>query len=98
MSYQIEFTPAARKQFLKLTKNLQAKLRPHIDGLLQNPQPANAKSLRNHRDSFRLRIDKYRILYKVEGEAILIVRIGKRDKVYKRLASLLALLLGKPRI
>ena len=54
--------------------------------LLTNPEPHDSKLLKGSKDKNR-RVDsgEYRIVYRVDGEALLVLVIGKRndDEVYK---------------
>jgi mRNA interferase RelE/StbE len=45
MTYRVDFTPGARRQFLSLTKLLQQRIAPHIDALATAPRPHGAKKL-----------------------------------------------------
>ena len=54
--------------------------------LLTNPEPHDSKQLKGSKDkNRRADIGEYRIVYRVEGEELLILVIGKRndDEVYK---------------
>ena len=55
-----------------------------IKGLEENPRPGQSKKLKG-RDAYRLRIGRYRVIYEIEGEKliVLVVAIGHRGDVYK---------------
>jgi mRNA interferase RelE/StbE len=57
--------------------------------LLANPEPHDSKQLKGSKDNNRRAdIGEYRIVYRVEGEELLVLVIGKRndDEVYKILS------------
>ncbi len=88
MGYQIEFAPAATKQFRKLPRGLQALLGEKIDGLSQEPRPKDAKKLSvPGRDLWRVREGDHRVVYAIRDEIlfVLVVKIGHRREVYRRL-------------
>jgi len=54
--------------------------------LLNNPEPHDSKQLKGSKDNNRRAdIGEYRIIYRVEGDDLLVLVIGKRndDEVYK---------------
>ncbi|MDP2673159.1 MAG: type II toxin-antitoxin system RelE/ParE family toxin [Nanoarchaeota archaeon] len=56
-----------------------------LETLKQNPVPHDAKRVLGYElPTFRIRIGKYRALYRVnyEEKRIVVVKIDKRDKVY----------------
>ena len=85
MKYRIEFSPAAESQFKKLPKEVQARLKHRIDALAENPFPRGVKKLSAEESFYRLRIGDYRIIYQVQGKAllILILKLGHRKNIYR---------------
>lgn len=86
MAYSLEFTPAAAGQFRKLPVQLQARLKPHIDALEQNPRPPGIVKLEGEANTYRLRVGDYRILYEVRDQVllVLVVKVGHRREVYRK--------------
>ena len=85
VAYRLEFTPGADRQFRKLPKQVQARLRPHLDALTYNPRPPGVEKLTGIK-GYRLRVGDYRILYEVRDEVllVLVVRVGHRREVYRK--------------
>ena len=85
MRYRIEFSPAAERQFKKIPKEVQIRLKHRIDILAENPFPRGVKKLSAEENFYRLRIGDYRIIYQVKGKAllILILKLGHRKNVYR---------------
>jgi len=85
MKYRIEFSPTAESQFKKLPKEVQIRLKHRIDILAENPFPRGVKKLSAQENFYRLRIGDYRIIYQVQGKAllILILKLGHRKNVYR---------------
>lgn len=53
-----------------------------IDELLVNPDPSSSKKLVGHKNLYRVRVDKYRIIYSFDEKILSVKHIAKRDEVY----------------
>ena len=84
MSWQIEISRDARKELEKLPGQIQARVVKAILALEENPFPHGCKKLKN-RDSFRIRIGDYRVLYfaNTKLKQIAVGVIGHRREVYR---------------
>jgi mRNA interferase RelE/StbE len=84
MVYKLFYHPEIQKEDLpKIPRNLKEIIRRAIEGrLVKDPfaygEPLR-QSLKGHR---KLRVGDYRIIYKVKGEEIIILKIGHRKEVY----------------
>ena len=87
MAYRIEFKPSAGKELSGLPKNIQKRIAAKIDALADNPRPREVEKLEGSEHRYRIRVGDYRIIYEVRDEVllILVVRIGHRREVYRRL-------------
>ena len=85
MAYRLEFAPRAHRQFGNLPGSIQARLRPAIEALAENPRPHGVKKLAGEENLYRIRVGDYRVIYKIQGEILvfLIVKIGHRREVYR---------------
>ncbi len=85
--FRIDFAPIAIKQFNRLERTVQIRMRRAIDSLAKEPIPAGAKKMKGMgaEPLWRIRVGDYRIVYKIEGHrlVILIVKIGHRREVYR---------------
>jgi mRNA interferase RelE/StbE len=85
--YTIEFRPAVLKSLKRLPKKDLRRVKKSIDALSKNlPDPATTK-LKGNNPFHRVRSGSYRIVYQIEEErlVILVVKVGHRKDVYKRL-------------
>ncbi len=87
MGYAIELKPAAVRAFAKLPKDAQRAVRFSIDALSDNPLPPKVKKLEGEENLYRIRVRDYRIVYQIQKEIflILVVKIGHRKEVYRRM-------------
>jgi mRNA interferase RelE/StbE len=85
IQYQIRILPAAEKSLSKLPKKMQLRIQGVITVLASNPLPPVAKKLVG-RDSYRLRVSDYRIVYSIHENilTVKIISIGHRREIYKR--------------
>ena len=87
MPYVITVLPSAARAIASLPQDDQRRVVRKIDGLADDPRPAQAKLLASKERLWRLRVGDYRIIYQVDDgkKRILIVAIGHRRDVYRRI-------------
>lgn len=85
--YSIDFTNAARRQLKKIPHQDRTTILDAIETLASNPRPPASKNLVGIKNSYRLRVGNYRVLYEVIDNQLLITvfRTGHRREVYKDL-------------
>ncbi|MFQ6615204.1 MAG: type II toxin-antitoxin system RelE/ParE family toxin [Fidelibacterota bacterium] len=83
--YGIEFKPAARRGMAKLPQDIQRRIGQQIDSLASNPLPPGVRKLTGSKNTYRVRVGDYRILYDLyQGRlVVLIVGVGHRRNVYR---------------
>ena len=86
MSYHIKILPSAVKELTSLPAKILKRFASRIDGLAENPFPANAKPLKGSEDTYRLRVGDYRAIYQVIKKEIvvLVIKIGHRKDIYRK--------------
>lgn len=86
MSYSVEFLPAARRNLEQIPLRDRARISKAIDRLGIDPFPSSRKKLEGT-EYWRIRAGNYRIVYTIQESelVILIIRIGHRGEVYRRL-------------
>jgi len=86
VSYKIEFSRKAERQFKALTNQIQKRLKPKIDALAQKPRPRGVKKLEGEDELYRVRVGDYRVIYQVRDNVliVLVVSLGDRKEIYKR--------------
>ncbi len=80
--YKIEFSRKAAKDYSRLAENYKSlvdmALRKISEGI-----PADIKPVIGEKDTYRIRVGRYRILLTMIDNVILVTRIGPRGDVYK---------------
>jgi mRNA interferase RelE/StbE len=84
MPYQIKISDKARNLLKKLSQELKEKMIIAIETLAEQPRPKGCKKLKGYKDGYRIRMGKYRIIYEIKDNELLIMvlNLGKRDKIY----------------
>jgi len=83
-SYRLLIKPSAAKELERLPQKDRKRVVTRIRGLSGQPRPLGCEKLTGH-DLFRVRQGKYRILYEVQDQALLVTvfKIGHRRDVYR---------------
>lgn len=94
MAYEVRIDAKALKALHKLPESQQIPIWNALEGLENNPRPSGAIPLQGIPSLLRLRVGEYRILYTILNKQllILVVKIGHRREVYRRIEDLLRLL------
>lgn len=83
----IEFSPLAEKQFLKLDKQIQRQIQKFVLQLknLEHPRSRGKALVGNLSHLWRYRVADYRLICDIQDEKILVtvLRIGHRKEIYK---------------
>jgi mRNA interferase RelE/StbE len=84
LKYRLVYTQRA----LKDIKNLDPQVRQRIGQLLKRLENDPLKFARKLTDpkigSYRFRVGEYRAVFDVEGEEVVVLRIGHRRDIYRR--------------
>jgi mRNA interferase RelE/StbE len=87
VTYRVDLTEEADAELAALPKKVQRQIARKLRTLANNPRPPLAKRLEGVEHLYRLRSGDYRILYQIGDQvfSVLVVRIGHRQDVYRRL-------------
>ena len=88
--YTIKFTEEARKKIKKLDPQIKLIIKKAVESLSDNPYKGKPLSY-ELAGLYSLRTSDYRIIYMVKGEEliIIVISIGHRREVYKKLKALI---------
>jgi mRNA interferase RelE/StbE len=83
--YAVEFKPSARRELENLSDRLIARVITKVENLSDDPRPSGCKKLRVHKDTWRVRVGDYRIVYNIDDleKTVSITRIAHRNAVYE---------------
>lgn len=86
---KIILSPHAEKRLKKLPKIDQIAIAQKIRSLQEEKNDLTAEKLHGYIDIYRVRVGKYRIVYKKSSESCFIILIGHRKDIYAVLQRLL---------
>lgn len=80
MHYRLRYSEEAVKGLKTAPGFYRQRFRQAIEGLANNPRPAEARPMRDH-DRYKIRFDNWRLLYSVDDEQgeIVILRIARKS-------------------
>ena len=82
--YQLYIVPAAWDEIRRLPGNVRQRIRKAIDGLMDQPYPPVSKQLDFETNGntllYRLRVEKWRIVYALDEDASLIRMVAVRHR------------------
>lgn len=84
MSYQIEITPAARREIRALPAYVRSQAVQLIDELGRDPRPGRAKELRDRPNIYRIWLaGRWQVVYEVDDDRItvLILRVRRKEDI-----------------
>jgi len=87
MRYSIEFRPAVLKNLKRFPKRDLVRIKKKIEDLGSNLPLLNTTKMKGDNSFHKVRSGDYRIIYEIHDErlVILIVKVGHRKDVYKKL-------------
>jgi mRNA interferase RelE/StbE len=88
-SYALQFTPAALRELEKLDLSVRGKVFRDIEKLRENPRPHGVQKMETREKLYRVYVGpgkNYRAIYQIRDEVllVLVVRVGDRKEVYRR--------------
>jgi mRNA interferase RelE/StbE len=85
VSYEVEFSRGAKKQFRKLPIDVQQRIQTKINELAIEPRPNGVKKLQGDDNSYRVRVGDYRVVYELDDDVLIItvIKVGHRSDIYK---------------
>ena len=81
-SYVIRMDRRAERDLQRLSDEDYARVDTRVSALAQNPRPDGAVKLKGQKDSYRIRIGPWRVIYLVDDAQgiVVIARVRRRDK------------------
>lgn len=84
MKYRLVYTHRAIKDIDALDTTVRQRIGKSLQRYEQNPLPHAEPLKQSDLGSYRFRIGDYRVVFDLEGEEIVILRVGHRRDIYKR--------------
>jgi mRNA interferase RelE/StbE len=84
MTFKVFISKTADSFLSKLDKENQERIREKLRLLAENPFSLPYKKVKGRQRTYRIRIGDFRVFYSIIGDEVLILKIDKRSRVYKR--------------
>jgi mRNA interferase RelE/StbE len=82
---EVRISRSAERQLGRLPREDQLRVARAMLALAEEPFPRGARKLVGYDDVYRVRVGRYRVLYSVDDDAliVLVLKIGHRKDVYR---------------
>ena len=85
MDYKLAYHPEIIRDISGLPKNIKTRIKKAIENRLLTDPIKYGEPLRRSLQGYRkLRVGNYRVIYKIEKNIIIILKIGHRKEVYNK--------------
>jgi mRNA interferase RelE/StbE len=84
MNYKIVFTRRAAKDISKLEPEIKEKIGDALKRYSKDPLNYARKMGDPSLGNYRFRIGDYRVILDIEGDEIIVLRVGHRKEIYRR--------------
>jgi len=84
MAYKLAYTQRAIKDISKLSSENKQRIKKALEKYVENPFIYATKMADPSLGMYRFRVGSYRILFDIEDNDIVVLRIGSRDGIYKK--------------
>ncbi|RLF47515.1 MAG: type II toxin-antitoxin system RelE/ParE family toxin [Thermoplasmata archaeon] len=81
--YRIVFTNRALKDLEKIDKETQIRIAKKLKEYVKNPFKYARKLISPQIGTYRFKIGDYRVIFDIDEENIVVLRIGHRKSIYK---------------
>ncbi|HGJ65802.1 TPA: type II toxin-antitoxin system RelE/ParE family toxin [bacterium] len=83
MGYKLVYTQRAAKEISKLSNDIKERIRKSLEKYAGNPFLYANKMVDPALGTYRFRVGDYRVIFDIENDEIIILRVGKRDEIYR---------------
>lgn len=83
MSYKLVYTRRAAKDISKLHGSVKEKIRKILEKYAENPFLYARKMTDPTLGTYRFRIGEYRVIFDIEDNKIIVLRLGHRRDIYR---------------
>jgi len=81
--YKIIYTNRAVRDISKLNPSARERLRETLEKYVETPLNYARKMVDPRLGTYRFRIGDYRVIFDIEGEELIILRLGHRREIYR---------------
>lgn len=84
MKYELVYTARAVKDIQKLDEEIKKRIGKTLLRYKEDPLRYSERLTDSSLGTYRFRIGDYRVIFDIDGNSIVILRVGHRKEIYKR--------------
>ncbi|MEA3223221.1 MAG: type II toxin-antitoxin system RelE/ParE family toxin [Thermodesulfobacteriota bacterium] len=84
MKYKLTYTRRATKDIQELDPKIKKRIGKVLLRYEENPSANAVRLVNSELGTYRFRIGDYRVIFDLEGDEIVILRVGHRSDIYRR--------------
>jgi mRNA interferase RelE/StbE len=85
VTYRLVYTKRAVRDFKKLDQQSLSRIKRALERYVEDPLRYAEALTSPELGTYRFRIGDYRLIFDIEGDEIVILRVGHRREIYRRL-------------
>lgn len=85
MKYRLVYTHRAFKDIRKLEDNVKQRIGKVLKEYKEEPLKYASKLIDPALGTYRFRIGDYRVIFDIKGEELIVLRVGHRKDIYRKL-------------
>lgn len=83
MKYQLLYTKKAIKDIEKLDTVVKKRIKIALENLTRDPVTVSKRLVNSKIGNYRFRVGDWRIVFDLEGNNIIVLRVGHRREIYR---------------
>ncbi|MBI2621538.1 MAG: type II toxin-antitoxin system RelE/ParE family toxin [Candidatus Levybacteria bacterium] len=84
MAYKLLYTKTAVKDIQKLDSIAKKRIKKKLEELSKDPKGLSKKLINSSIGTYRYRVGNYRIVFDIDKQNIVILRVGHRREIYRK--------------
>lgn len=84
MAYKLIYTKTAFHDIQKLDNVAKKRIKKKLEELSKNPMSLSKKLISSSLGTYRFRVGNYRIIFDIDKQNVVILRVGHRREIYKK--------------
>lgn len=84
MSYRLVYTRRVARDISKLQQNIKERIKKALEKYSEDPFTYARKMADPTLGTYRFRVGEYRIIFDIEEDKLIVLRLGHRSEIYRR--------------
>lgn len=84
MAYELIYTKTAFRDIQKLDNVAKKRIKKKLEEFSKDPMPLSKRLINSSIGTYRYRVGNYRIVFDIDKNNIVVLRVGHRREIYKK--------------